>query len=39
VGHCAVAERNVIKIRPPLVFKREHADLLLSSLDTVRSSL
>jgi 4-aminobutyrate aminotransferase-like enzyme len=30
---------NVIKIRPPLVFKQEHADLLLSSLDTVRRSL
>ncbi|HLF30943.1 MAG TPA: aminotransferase class III-fold pyridoxal phosphate-dependent enzyme [Xanthomonadales bacterium] len=30
---------NVIKIRPPLVFEREHADLLLSGLDAVRRSL
>ena len=26
---------NVLKIRPPLVFRREHADLLLRSLDEV----
>jgi 4-aminobutyrate aminotransferase-like enzyme len=26
---------NVLKIRPPLVFQREHADLLLSALDEV----
>jgi 4-aminobutyrate aminotransferase-like enzyme len=24
---------NVLKIRPPLVFRREHADLLLAALD------
>jgi 4-aminobutyrate aminotransferase-like enzyme len=27
--------RNVLKIRPPLVFGREHADLLLQTLDEV----
>jgi 4-aminobutyrate aminotransferase-like enzyme len=26
---------NVLKIRPPLVFRREHADLLLETLDEV----
>ena len=26
---------NVLKIRPPLVFGREHADLLLETLDEV----
>jgi 4-aminobutyrate aminotransferase-like enzyme len=26
---------NVLKIRPPLAFQREHADLLLSALDEV----
>jgi 4-aminobutyrate aminotransferase-like enzyme len=26
---------NVLKIRPPLVFGREHADLLLRTLDDV----
>ena len=26
---------NVLKIRPPLVFGREHADLLLHTLDDV----
>jgi 4-aminobutyrate aminotransferase-like enzyme len=26
---------NVLKIRPPLVFGREHADLLLAVLDEV----
>jgi 4-aminobutyrate aminotransferase-like enzyme len=26
---------NVLKIRPPLVFQREHADLLLETLDEV----
>jgi 4-aminobutyrate aminotransferase-like enzyme len=26
---------NVLKIRPPLVFAREHADLLAETLDTV----
>jgi 4-aminobutyrate aminotransferase-like enzyme len=26
---------NVLKIRPPLVFRREHADLLLQTLDEV----
>jgi 4-aminobutyrate aminotransferase-like enzyme len=29
---------NVLKIRPPLVFRREHADLLLSALDEVLGS-
>jgi 4-aminobutyrate aminotransferase-like enzyme len=29
---------NVLKIRPPLVFQREHADLLLQSLDEVLAS-
>jgi len=26
---------NVLKIRPPLVFQREHADVLLQALDEV----
>jgi 4-aminobutyrate aminotransferase-like enzyme len=30
---------NVLKIRPPLVFGREHADLLLTTLDEVLASL
>jgi len=30
---------NVLKIRPPLVFAREHADLLVSTLDEVLSSV
>jgi 4-aminobutyrate aminotransferase-like enzyme len=29
---------NVLKIRPPLVFQREHADLLLRTLDDVLTS-
>ena len=29
---------NVVKIRPPLVFQREHADLLLQTLDDVLAS-
>ena len=29
---------NVLKIRPPLVFQREHADLLLQALDEVLAS-
>ena len=29
---------NVLKIRPPLVFRREHADLLLQTLDEVLAS-
>ena len=29
---------NVLKIRPPLVFQREHADLLLQTLDDVLGS-
>jgi 4-aminobutyrate aminotransferase-like enzyme len=29
---------NVLKIRPPLVFQREHADLLLRALDEVLAS-
>jgi 4-aminobutyrate aminotransferase-like enzyme len=28
----------VLKIRPPLVFQREHADLLLQTLDDVLAS-
>jgi 4-aminobutyrate aminotransferase-like enzyme/Ser/Thr protein kinase RdoA (MazF antagonist) len=30
---------NVLKIRPPLVFRREHADLLLQTLDEVLTSV
>jgi len=30
---------NVLKIRPPLVFRREHADLLLTTLDDALGSL
>lgn len=30
--------RNVLKIRPPLVFQCEHADLLLQTLDDVLAS-
>jgi 4-aminobutyrate aminotransferase-like enzyme/Ser/Thr protein kinase RdoA (MazF antagonist) len=30
---------NVLKIRPPLVFKREHADLLLEALDEVLATI
>jgi 4-aminobutyrate aminotransferase-like enzyme len=30
---------NVLKIRPPLVFQREHADLLLQALDEILASL
>jgi 4-aminobutyrate aminotransferase-like enzyme len=26
---------NVLKVRPPLVFRRAHADLLLGTLDEV----
>jgi 4-aminobutyrate aminotransferase-like enzyme len=29
---------NVLKIRPPLVFQREHADLLLQALDDTLTS-
>lgn len=29
---------NVLKIRPPLVFRREHADLLLAAVDTCLSA-
>jgi 4-aminobutyrate aminotransferase-like enzyme len=29
---------NVLKIRPPLVFQREHADLLLQALDEALAS-
>jgi 4-aminobutyrate aminotransferase-like enzyme len=29
---------NVLKIRPPLVFAREHADLLLTTLDEAFSA-
>jgi 4-aminobutyrate aminotransferase-like enzyme len=32
------AAGNVLKIRPPLVFQREHADLLLQTLDSVLTS-
>jgi 4-aminobutyrate aminotransferase-like enzyme len=28
-------EGNVLKIRPPLVFGKDHADLLLAALDEV----
>jgi 4-aminobutyrate aminotransferase-like enzyme len=31
-------EGNVLKIRPPLVFRHEHADLLLQALDEVLAS-
>ena len=30
---------NVLKIRPPLVFQREHADLLLTTLDEVLAAV
>jgi acetylornithine/succinyldiaminopimelate/putrescine aminotransferase len=30
---------NVLKIRPPLVFQRTHADLLLETLDDVLGAL
>jgi 4-aminobutyrate aminotransferase-like enzyme len=30
---------NVLKIRPPLVFQREHADLLVERLDEVLAAL
>ncbi len=30
---------NVLKIRPPLVFNREHADLLLEALDQALSAI
>ncbi|TMK82877.1 MAG: aminotransferase class III-fold pyridoxal phosphate-dependent enzyme, partial [Actinobacteria bacterium] len=30
---------NVLKIRPPLVFAREHADALVDALDDVLSGL
>jgi 4-aminobutyrate aminotransferase-like enzyme/Ser/Thr protein kinase RdoA (MazF antagonist) len=30
---------NVVKIRPPLIFRREHADLLLTTLDEVLTTL
>jgi acetylornithine/succinyldiaminopimelate/putrescine aminotransferase len=30
---------NVLKIRPPLVFRRTHADLLLETLDDVLGAL
>jgi 4-aminobutyrate aminotransferase-like enzyme/Ser/Thr protein kinase RdoA (MazF antagonist) len=30
---------NVLKIRPPLVFRREHADLLLQTLDEVLATV
>lgn len=32
-------EANVLKIRPPLVFQREHADLLVERLDEVLGTL
>ena len=31
--------QNVLKIRPPLVFAREHADLLVEALDSVLSEV
>jgi 4-aminobutyrate aminotransferase-like enzyme len=30
---------NVLKIRPPLVFEKAHADLLLGALDEVLGAL
>jgi 4-aminobutyrate aminotransferase-like enzyme len=30
---------NVLKMRPPMPFSREHADLLLSNLDETLASL
>jgi 4-aminobutyrate aminotransferase-like enzyme len=30
---------NVIKIRPPLVFREEHADILIKALDRSLESL
>jgi 4-aminobutyrate aminotransferase-like enzyme len=30
---------NILKIRPPMLFKREHADLLLATLDDVLATL
>jgi 4-aminobutyrate aminotransferase-like enzyme len=33
------ADGNVLKIRPPLVFERNHADRLLAALDDVLSDL
>jgi 4-aminobutyrate aminotransferase-like enzyme len=30
---------NVLKIRPPLVFQREHADLLVERLDEVLAEI
>ena len=33
------AYHNVVKIRPPMVFSRENADLLVNSLDKVLSGL
>jgi 4-aminobutyrate aminotransferase-like enzyme len=30
---------NILKIRPPLVFAREHADLLLERLDATLNDL
>ena len=32
-------QANILKIRPPLVFAREHADLLLERLDQTLSDL
>ena len=31
--------RNVLKIRPPLVFEKEHAELLLTALDETAKEL
>ncbi|WP_321166270.1 MULTISPECIES: hypothetical protein [unclassified Hydrogenophaga] len=33
------AQANVLKIRPPLVFQREHADLLVERLDEVLTTI
>jgi 4-aminobutyrate aminotransferase-like enzyme len=30
---------NILKLRPPLVFKREHADLLVDALDSALGEL
>jgi len=37
IGATGPAE-NVLKIRPPLVFRREHADLLVEALDEALSA-
>ena len=36
---CIGEHRNILKIRPPLVFRREHADLALEKLDATLKAL